>query len=145
MTAFWETTALADMTPDQWESLCDGCGRCCLHKLEDIDSGDVYYTAVHCRYLDSHSCRCTVYPQRLKKVPDCVTLSPRLLSNIQWLPESCAYRRLKEGRGLASWHPLLSGHVESVHEAGLSLRDGFINEDQVSPDELEDYILVWVD
>lgn len=141
MSAFWEQVPLAEMTTEQWESLCDGCGLCCLHKLEDIDTGEVFYTSVHCRYLDVSHCRCTVYPTRLKKVPDCVSLSPEKVSEFQWLPESCAYRRIAEGRGLASWHPLLTGDNQSVQRAGVSVREGFVSEDAVGEDDLQDYIV----
>ncbi len=141
MSEFWKTTPLSKMSQTQWESLCDGCGLCCLHKLEDVDSGKVFYTAVHCRYLDTTDCRCTVYPTRLKKVPDCVSLSLSKVSEFKWLPQSCAYRRIAEGRGLASWHPLRSGDKNSVHEAGVSVREGFISEDNVDTDDLQDYIV----
>lgn len=133
------------MNAEEWESLCDGCGRCCLHKLEDEDSGRVYFTSVSCRLLDSHSCRCQRYTERLRYVPDCIVLEPRSCLDSTALPSSCAYRRLAEGRPLPDWHPLLSGDPESVHRAGMSVRDRVINETRVAEEQLEDYLLDWPD
>ena len=143
MSNFWETKTLAEMSVSEWESLCDGCGRCCLHKLEDEDSGEVFYTSVSCRLLDTYQCRCTKYPQRLQYVPDCIILKPGQLAGSSALPTSCAYRRLAEGRGLPEWHPLLSGNLESVHLAGMSVRERVISEIEVGEENLEDYLLDW--
>ena len=138
---FWTTTPLDQMTPAQWESLCDGCGRCCLHKLRDEDTEVVSHTNVSCRLLDTHSCRCTKYDQRKEFVPDCVSLTAQDLPAIDWLPPSCAYRRVADGKGLAWWHPLVSGTPDTVHEAGVSVRGRAVNERRAGP--LENHIVEW--
>ena len=138
---FWDTTPLGQMTPAQWESLCDGCGRCCLHKLRDEDDGSLAWTNVSCRLLDTASCRCSNYPRRQEKVPDCVSLTPALLREIDWLPPSCAYRRVAEGRGLAWWHPLVSGDPATVHTSGASVRNRAVNERRAGA--LEDHVVDW--
>ncbi len=140
---FWEQKSLTDMNREEWEALCDGCGRCCLQKLEDADSGEIYYTAIACQLLDSDSCRCTEYAERLNKVPDCVRLDQENIKKINWLPLSCAYRRLMEGRGLPNWHPLITGDAESVHRAGISVRGKTFSRDKVPVDDWEDHIVQW--
>lgn len=137
---FWKTKPLAEMSRAEWESLCDGCGRCCLHKLEDIDSGRLFYTSVVCRLFDDERCRCTRYAERNRLVPDCLVLTPDNLDGIDFLPETCAYRLLNEGRDLPDWHPLVSGDPESVHRAGVSVRGKVISETYVHPDDLANYI-----
>lgn len=144
MMAFWREKSLGEMTRREWESLCDGCGKCCLHKLEDEDTGEVYYTEVACRELDSHSCQCRSYTERTRKVPDCLVLGPEDVDQFHWLPASCAYRRLAEGRDLPDWHPLLTGDPESVHRAGASVRGRTVAETEVAEGDLEDYIVHWV-
>jgi uncharacterized cysteine cluster protein YcgN (CxxCxxCC family) len=125
---FWETTPLDRMTPQQWESLCDGCGLCCLIRFEDADTGEIIPTRVHCRLLDAASCRCSDYANRKREVPDCIALTPAVIPQLGWMPKSCAYRRIHEGRGLADWHPLISGDPERVHRAGVSVRGQTISE-----------------
>ena len=134
-TPFWKRKTLAELDRDEWESLCDGCGRCCLNKLEDIDTGRILYTNVVCRLFDNDSCRCTHYAERSTLVADCVTLTPGNLADIDWLPETCAYRLLGEGRDLPWWHPLVSGTRDTVLEAGISVRDQVISEDYVHVDD----------
>lgn len=126
---FWETKSLKEMTPREWESLCDGCGLCCLIRFEDEDTGEIIPTRVHCRLFDSESCACSNYADRKRHVPDCIKLTPQNVSTLQWMPLSCAYRRVNEGRGLADWHPLISGDPESVHRAGVSIRGETVSEE----------------
>ena len=140
---FWERKSLAQMSKQEWEALCDGCGRCCLHKLEDEDTGEIFYTAVACRLLNLSSCRCSNYPQRLRHVPDCVVLRPDNLADLRWMPASCAYRRLHEGRGLAPWHPLRSGDPDTVHTAGISVRGRALREADVHESDIENHIIRW--
>jgi uncharacterized cysteine cluster protein YcgN (CxxCxxCC family) len=145
MTAFWEYKSLDQMTTDEWESLCDGCGRCCLHKLEDIDTGHHFYTDVACRLLDSTHCRCSQYAARKSVVSDCLVLRPNSEKEFAWLPKTCAYRRVFEGKPLDWWHPLVSGNPETVHIAGISVRDNVIHESKVNESDLEDHIIHWID
>lgn len=136
---------LEQMTAAEWESLCDGCGRCCLAKLEDDSDGEVYFTSVACRLLDLNSCRCRDYPDRQQQVADCVALSPDVVASLNWLPSTCAYRLVAEGKPLYPWHPLRSGSPDSVHEAGMSVRGRVISERFVREEDLEDHIIHWVD
>jgi len=143
--AFWNTKELGEMTRVEWEQLCDGCGRCCLHKLEDMDTGMVFYTRVACRLMDGESCRCSSYARRRELVADCLVLDAADTGQYKWLPRSCAYRTLAEGRPLEWWHPLISGNADSVRAAGVSVAGRTISEASVTVDELEDYIISWID
>jgi uncharacterized cysteine cluster protein YcgN (CxxCxxCC family) len=125
---FWETKRLDQMTKEEWESLCDRCGRCCLIRFEDEDTGEVIPTRVSCRLFDPETCTCSNYARRKRYVPDCIKLTPNNVEHLTWMPPSCAYRRLHEGRGLAAWHPLVSGDPESVHRAGVSVRGQVMSE-----------------
>ncbi len=145
MSGFWETTPLSQMNHAQWEALCDGCGKCCLQKLEDEDSGEVFYTAISCTLLDTDTCRCQDYPHRLARVPECLTLNPGKISELHWLPTTCAYRLLAEKKDLPEWHPLISGDPESVHRAGISVKGRVLSEEHVHEDEWQEHIVHWVD
>ncbi len=137
---FWETKSLNEMSATEWESLCDGCGLCCLVRFEDEETGEVIPTRVSCRLFDDKACRCRDYANRKKFVPDCIKLTPGNIEALQWMPKSCGYRRLHEGRGLASWHPLVSGDPESVHAAGVSIRGQTISETALKdPDDALDF------
>jgi uncharacterized protein len=141
---FWRRKTLAEMTQEEWESLCDGCGRCCLNKLEDEDTGRVYFTNVGCRLLDGQTCRCRDYEHRMEKVSDCLQLTPHNVTDLSWLPPTCGYRLIAQGRDLYWWHPLVSGDAETVHIAGVSVR-GRVSafEQDVSDEQLEDYLVDW--
>ncbi|MGN6410173.1 MAG: YcgN family cysteine cluster protein [Nitrobacter sp.] len=141
---FWKTKTLEEMSSAEWESLCDGCARCCLEKLEDEDTGDIYFTHVSCRLLDAGLCACKDYANRSAQVPDCVRLTPENVRSLNWLPPSCGYRLVAEGRDLYWWHPLISGDRNTVHEAGVSVRGRVRGTENEIPDsELEDHIVQW--
>jgi uncharacterized cysteine cluster protein YcgN (CxxCxxCC family) len=142
---FWRTKALDEMTSEEWEALCDGCGKCCLFKIEDEDTGKVYYTDVACRLLDLKTCRCKLYEHRFEVVKDCLSLTYEKLLEIDWLPKTCAYRRLKEGKGLAWWHPLVSGDPNTVIEAGISVCGKAVPELSVNLNHLQERVVDWID
>ncbi len=139
---FWERKALTDLNPQEWEALCDGCGKCCLNKLEDEDTGHVELTRVACRLFDDTTCRCAQYEIRHQFVPECIVLKP---SNIDdhayWMPKTCAYRLLWEGKPLFNWHPLISGTPDTVHAAGVSMQNTTVAEFEVDEDDWEDHII----
>ncbi len=145
MAEWWHELPLVALDSTQWERLCDGCGKCCLHKLADEDSGELYYTRVSCRYLDDSSGRCRDYRRRLLLVPDCIRLTPDMAEDFDWLPATCAYRLRARGERLPDWHPLLSGDSESVHRAGASVRGRTLSEQFVHPDGLDEHIVTWID
>ncbi len=140
-TPFWRLKKLVQMTGEEWESLCDGCARCCLHKLEYKDGDAIDYTDIACRLLDIGSCRCTAYENRRNLVPDCRALTPETVRSTAWLPPSCAYRLIDEGKDLAWWHPLVSGEANTVFDAGISVRGRVVTEARAGGDE--DHIVKW--
>jgi uncharacterized protein len=141
---FWKTKSLAEMNRAEWESLCDGCARCCLNKLEEEITGKLYFTDVGCRLLDGETCRCRDYAHRHAKVPDCQQLTPENVTKIKWLPPSCGYRLVAEGKDLYWWHPLVSGDPDTVHIAGVSVRGRLSGtENEIADNQLEDYIARW--
>lgn len=139
---FWESKSLAEMTRDEWESLCDNCGKCCLIKLEDEDSGEIVFTSAVCDLIDLDSCRCTRYSERCTLVPECIDLKQHDFAEYDWLPTTCAYRLLVDGEPLPSWHPLITCSPESVKDAGVSISSYAIKESQV--DDFEDHVIGFV-
>ena len=142
MSPFWKNKKLSEMSHLEWEALCEGCGCCCLHKIQDLKTGDIAFTNVSCRQLNPESCKCSAYSHRQKIVRDCVKLNRDQIRNLKWLPKTCAYRLLDEGKELFWWHPLVSGDSETVHEAGISVRGRVVCEDQV--EDIEDHIVKWL-
>ena len=140
---FWRAKTLEAMSLQEWESLCDGCGRCCLNKLEYEDTGEIVWTDIRWKLLDGQSCRCTNYPNRKDFVPDCIRLTVEEVETLTWLPPTCGYRLVKEGRDLYWWHPLLSGDPDTVHAAGISVRDRTVDETDVDWDDYEDHEVAW--
>jgi uncharacterized cysteine cluster protein YcgN (CxxCxxCC family) len=142
---FWKTVPLDKMDSEQWESLCDGCAKCCLLKLEDEDTGEIAYTKLHCTLLDAGTCQCSDYANRKQKVPDCVKLTPAGIEELPWMPSTCAYRLIHEGKPLPDWHHLVCGDRERVHTEGHSVRGRTVSEDTVFEDDMEDFIVDWED
>jgi len=142
-TPFWKAKTLEEMSVREWESLCDGCGLCCLNKLEDWETSEIAWTSVACRLLDGQSCRCTDYENRQATVPDCIQLTPESVREITWLPPSCGYRLVRDGEDLRWWHPLVSGDPETVHQAGISARGRTVSELDIDVDDFEDFLVTW--
>ena len=140
---FWKTKTLEEMSASEWESLCDGCARCCLEKLEDEDTGKIYFTHISCTLLDAGLCACKDYPNRSAKVSDCVRLSPENVRTLNWLPPSCGYKLVAEGRDLYWWHPLISGDPDTVHSAGISVRGKTVREQDWAVEDWQDRIVTW--
>jgi uncharacterized cysteine cluster protein YcgN (CxxCxxCC family) len=140
---FWKRLTLEEMSTEQWESLCDGCARCCLNKLEDWDTGEIVWTAIACELLDDESCRCADYPNRTTRVPDCIPLDPHAVRTLTWLPATCGYRLVAEGRDLYWWHPLVSGDPETVHEAGISVSGRTVSEADIPVEDYEEFVVTW--
>jgi uncharacterized cysteine cluster protein YcgN (CxxCxxCC family) len=142
---WWQEKPLAELSNTEWEALCDGCAKCCLHKLEDEESGEVFYTKIRCRYLDEKKCRCTDYANRSILVPNCIDLRSNDVAALEWLPSTCAYRLRAHGEPLPNWHPLVSGDKGSVHTEGVSIRGRAISEEYVHPDGYDEHIVHWVE
>ncbi len=141
--AFWRRKRLDQMTESEWESLCDGCGKCCLLKLEDEDSGEIAYTRLHCRLFDPDTCRCGDYANRKTRVPDCVKLTPEAIEQIRWMPRTCSYRLVAEGHDLPDWHHLVCGDPDRIHREGHSVRGRTRSEDSVLEEDQIDWIIDW--
>ena len=138
---FWKRKTLAELDQEEWESLCDGCGLCCLQKLEDEDDGSVYYTRIACKLLDLKTCRCTDYANRRRHVPDCIQLTPARTDEFQWLPPTCAYRLVAEGKDLLPWHPLVCSDPDAVHHAGISMSGKMLSETAVADEDWEKHLI----
>ncbi len=139
---FWQTKTLKEMNQDEWESLCDSCGKCCLNKIEDEDTNEIFFTSVVCNLIDLKTCRCTQYQNRTHLVPDCKDIKAEKYLQYDWLPTTCAYRLVAENKDLPSWHPLITGNPESVHEAGVSIRSYAITEDDAN--DLVEHVIEWL-
>lgn len=139
------TLPLSALDDAQWEALCDGCAKCCLHKLEDADTGELYFTKIRCRYLDEESCRCGDYTNRSTLVPNCISLRGADLASLNWLPETCAYRLRANDQPLPAWHYLISGDRQAVHAAGISIRGRAVSDEFVHPDGYDEHIVHWVE
>jgi uncharacterized cysteine cluster protein YcgN (CxxCxxCC family) len=145
LSQWWHDIPLEELDEAQWEALCDGCAKCCLHKFEDEDDGEIFYTKVRCRHLDEATCRCSDYPRRSVMVPNCIRLEAGTVGELDWLPSTCAYRLRARGERLLPWHPLVSGDPESVHRAGISIRGRSVSDEYVHPDGYDEHIVTWVE
>jgi uncharacterized cysteine cluster protein YcgN (CxxCxxCC family) len=142
---FWKNKSLCEMNEDEWELICDHCGRCCLIKLQDVDTNKVFYTNVACQLLNPITCLCTAYNKRKKIIKSCLDLSPEVVPDLDWLPDTCAYKRLAHGKDLDWWHPLISGNMNSVVKAGISISGKVISEKDIDLAKLEDYVIDWIE
>lgn len=140
---FWKTKTMAEMSPEEWESLCDSCGKCCCIRLEDEDTAAIYITDVACKLFNPETCRCGDYTNRSKLVPDCVTLTPENVSQLKWMPQTCAYRLVSEGKDLPEYHHLVSGSRDTIHEVGMSVQDAVTSEILVDEDDIPTRIVIW--
>jgi len=140
---YWKTKNMAEMSQEEWENLCDGCGKCCCIRLEDEETEDIYITDVVCKLFDPNTCQCTDYKNRSKKVPDCVTLTPRNVDKLHWMPRTCAYRLVAEGKDLPDHHHLISGNRNTIHEVGMSVQDAVVSELLVDEEELHHRLVIW--
>lgn len=143
MDNFWEKKTLSQMSQNEWESLCDGCGKCCLNKIIDDETEELHFTNVACHLLHTKTCQCRKYEKRLKLVPDCVKVSLDDIDQFHWLPASCAYKLLAEEKPIPEWHPLITGSQSKMHQGGHSIRGKIISETQIAPENLADYIAIW--
>jgi len=141
--SYWNTKNMAEMSAQEWENLCDGCGKCCCIRLEDEDTGAIYITDVSCKLLDGSTCRCTDYAKRKDTVPDCVTLTPDNLPSLKWMPQTCAYRLVSEGKDLPDYHHLISGSRQTIHDRGMSVMNAVTSEVNVTEDEQARRIVIW--
>ena len=140
---FWKTKNLSELSQSQWESLCDGCGKCCCIRLEDEDNGSTYITDVACRLFNPETCACGDYKNRSRRVPDCVTLTPDNVEQLNWMPQTCAYRLVANGEDLPAWHHLVSGSRDTIHEHGMSVQNEVVSEDLVSEEDVPHRIVIW--
>lgn len=140
---FWETKSLSEMTPEEWESLCDGCGKCCVLKLQDEDTDEIFSTDVGCKLLNCQTAKCSNYANRKSIVPDCIILTAETLSQLSWMPKTCAYRRLDEGKSLPDWHPLITGQADSPKQAGHSVAGRIFPETAIADEDMPDHITDW--
>lgn len=142
---FWKKKSLEQMSKSEWEALCDGCGKCCLNKLEDDDTGEIAFTNLSCHLLDPKTCQCSDYKRRKAKVSQCQILTPKKVKNLGWLPKTCAYKLVAEGKDLPAWHHLVSGSRKTIHNKGMSVKGKIINENQVHEDHWEDHVVTWIE
>ena len=138
---FWKTKSLHQMTEQEWESLCSGCGICCLHRFYHKKTGKTFFTSIACKFLDLENCHCMVYETRFQMEPDCEKITTDNLATLKWLPKTCGYRCAVEGRDLVWWHPLVSGDAKTVHQSGASMRNKFVSEQDVHPGEVLKYMI----